>query len=401
VRAFPPDTARALQATARRDPTVDAMPAARHRRVTGTVASALLVLALGTTPGTAARTTGDAAWKVAPGVRYREWQFHTAAGPQRIHVLDIDPTVAGVSLDYVTHHRLRTRTTTRRLLSRDSAAVAGVNGSFFDIEDTGAPLGIGRSSTRGLLHAAASGWNEAFYRATDGSYHIGPLTLSARVPGHPEVPVAGYNVPHARPNAVTVYTAAWGAAAGTRVVDDPDAEVREVHVREGVVRRNSRRPMDQRPFHGFLLLGVGTGAPLLKSLAVGSAVSARWSLDQHPQMAITGSQVLVQDGKVVATNDHMPAPRTAVGIDPSTGHILLAALDGRQTGAAGLSTLGWARVLAGLGVGAALNLDGGGSTTMVARDATGASTGVVNVPSQGHQRRLPDALAVDYAPPRG
>jgi hypothetical protein len=38
---------------------------------------------------------------------------------------------------------------------------------------------------------------------------------------------------------------------------------------------------------------------------------------------------------------------------------------------------------------------------MVARDATGDSTGVVNVPSLGHQRHLPDALAVDYTPPRG
>lgn len=382
------------------------MPAAPHRRVTGAAASVLLVLALlvvglGTTPSTAARTRGEVSWTVAPGVEYREWHFRTAAGPQRIHVLDVDPSVAGVSLDYVTHHRLRTCTTTRRLLSRDDASVAGVNGSFFDIEDTGAPLGIGRSSTRGLLHAATSGWKEAFYRAADGSYHVGPLTLSARVTGHPDLPVAGYNVPHARPNAITVYTAAWGAAAGRRVVDDPGAEVREVHVRHGIVRRNSRLPMAQRPFHGFLLLGVGAGAPLLKSLTVGSRVSAHWSLDQPTKMAITGSQVLVQDGRVVATNDHLSAPRTAVGIDPGTGHVILAALDGRQVGAAGLTTLGWARVLDGLGVGTALNLDGGGSTTMVARDATGDATAVVNVPSLGHQRHLPDALAVDYEPPRG
>jgi hypothetical protein len=389
------------------------MPAAPDHRVTRVSAWALLVLtllvltlvaqaqALATPPGTAAGTTGEIAWRVAPGVEYRAWHFRTAAGPQRIHVLDIDTSVAGVSLDYAAHRRLRTCTTTRKLLSKDDAAVAGVNGSFFDIEDTGAPLGIGRSSTRGLLHAAASGWKEAFYRAADGSYHVGPLTLSAHLTGHPDWPVTGYNVPHARPNAITVYTAAWGEAAGRRVVDDPQAKVREVHVRQGIVRRNNVHPMAQRPFHGFLLLGVGAGAPLLKSLAVGSRVSAHWSLDQPTQMAITGSQVLVQGGRVVATDDHMSAPRTAVGIDPSTGHILLAALDGRQSGAAGLTTLGWARVLVGLGIGEALNLDGGGSTTMVARDATGDSTGVVNVPSLGHQRHLPDALAVDYTPPRG
>jgi hypothetical protein len=54
------------------------MPAAPHRRVTAAVAPvllvlvllvlALLVLSLGTTPSTAARTSGEVSWKVAPGV---------------------------------------------------------------------------------------------------------------------------------------------------------------------------------------------------------------------------------------------------------------------------------------------------------------------------------------------
>jgi hypothetical protein len=382
------------------------MSASPHRRVVGALASFLVVLALlvltpGTTPSTAAGPTGEVTWTVAPGVEYREWQFKTAAGPQRIHVLDINPNAPGVTLDYLAHHRLRSNTTTRKLLSHDAAAVGGVNGNFFDIEDTGAPLGIGRSSSRGLLHAAASGWNNAFYRAADGSYHIGPLTMSAQVIGHPELRVTGYNVPHARPNAVTVYTSDWGAAAGRRVVDDPNTEVRQVHVRQGIVRQNSRHLMPERPFHGFLLLGLGNAAPLLKSLTVGSPAKAHWKLDQPTTMAITGSQVLVQDGQVVASNDHATAPRTAVGIDPTTGHIVLAALDGRQAGAAGLTTLDWANELASLGVGTALNLDGGGSTTMVARDALGLSNDVVNTPSLGYQRHLPDVLAVDYTAPAG
>jgi len=372
-----------------------------RRRLTRVLATALLVLSVGTTPRTAARTTGDEAWTVSPGVAYREWRFSTPAGPQRIHVLDLDPSVPGVSLDYVTHHRLRTRSTATRLLSHDAGAVAGVNGSFFDILDTGAPLGTGQSRTRRLLHAAGAGWNNAFYQAVDGGYHIGPLTLSAHVTGHPEWPVTGFNVPHARPDSITLYTAAWGPAAGRRVVDDPQAKVREVHVRKGIVRTNSRHLLDGRTFHGFLLLGVGTDAHLLKSLAVGTHLRAHYALDQPTQMAITGSQVLVQSGKVVAGNDHVRAPRTAVGIDQDTGHVLLLALDGRQTGARGLTTRAWARWLAGLGVDDALNLDGGGSTTMVSRDAAGTSTGVVNVPSLGHQRDLPDALAIDYTPPGG
>jgi len=399
--AYPLDTARSLRCAAGPDLTVDAMPSAARRRASRVLASALLVLAVGTTPGSVARTTGEITWTVAPGVEYRDWKFHTAAGPQHLHVLDIDPSVAGVSLDYLAHHRLRTRSTTTRLLARDPAAVAAVNGSFFDIGDTGAPLGTGLSRTRGLLHAAAAGWNQAFYQAGDGSYHIGPLTSSAHLTGHPDWPVNGFNVPHARPDSITVYTAAWGNAAGRRVVDDPTAKVREVHVRKGIVRRNSRRPLGDRPFRGFLLLGVGAEAHVLRSLAIGTRLRAHWTPDQPTRMAITGSQVLVQGGTIVATDDHVRAPRTAVGIDQDTGHILLLALDGRQTGATGLTTRAWGQVLAGLGIDDALNLDGGGSTTMVARDASGTSTGVVNVPSLGHQRDLPDVLAVESRPPRG
>jgi hypothetical protein len=172
-----------------------------------------------------------------------------------------------------------------------------------------------------------------------------------------------------------------------------------VHVNHGVVRQNTSTLRKNRRFHGFLLIGVGRGAQLLETLPVGSPLDATWALDPKPQMAITGSQVLVQDGHVVATNDHVTAPRTAVGIDRATGHILLVTLDGRQRRATGMSMRGWARLLKGLGVDDAVNLDGGGSSTMVARSADGSTTSVVNRPSLGHERRVPDVLTVDYAPP--
>jgi exopolysaccharide biosynthesis protein len=117
-------------------------------------------------------------------------------------------------------------------------------------------------------------------------------------------------------------------------------------------------------------------------------------------MAITGSQVLVRDGQVVARSDGLRAPRTAIGIDGDTGHVLLVTLDGRDPHAVGMRMRGWARFLARLGIDHAVNLDGGGSSTMVARTAGGSALAVVNRPSLGHQRRVPDAVTVDYAPSR-
>ncbi len=339
-------------------------------------------------------------WTVAPGVTYTEWTFTTRDGRQRVHVLDVDPAVRGVSLDYVANPLLRERAPTSVLVGAERHAVAGVNGSFFDIDDTGAPLGVGVSRTRGLLHASTSGWVDAFFRAADGSYRVGPLTLRASLVQQPTWRVSGLNTPHARPDSITVYTRAWGNASGRHVLDGRRTPVRQVHVLGGVVVQNTARLAQGHRFHGLLLVGLGEGARELQSLAVGSRLRARWSLDRRVRMAITGSQVLVRDGRGVAIDDHLLAPRTAVGIDHDTGHVVVATLDGRQSDAVGLTTRGWARVLVALGVDDAINLDGGRSSTMVARGVGGASADVVNAPSLVRERWVPDALTVEYRRPR-
>jgi hypothetical protein len=361
-----------------------------------------LVAGLATTAApTRADVSHQKSWRVAPGVTYRAWRFTTHAGPQRVHVLDVNPAEPGVSLGYHNNATLQTRKPLSGIVAADPTAVGGTNGNYFDISDTGAPAGVGRSRARGVTHAPASGWNNAFYQSPDGTYHVGTVVLTAHLAQHPDWPVTGLNLPHARPQAITLYTPVWGRTRGRAVVDGRRTPVRQVHVKDGVVRQNSATLSKGTTFRGYLLVGLGRGARLLRTLKVGTDLTAAWSLDPKPQMAITGSQVLVKQGRVVATDDGERAPRTAVGIDRGTGHVLLLALDGRQKNAVGLSTLGWARFLKRTGVDDAVNLDGGGSTTMVARSRDGSTTGVVNRPSLGHERWVPDALTVDYRAPAG
>lgn len=89
------------------------------------------------------------------------------------------------------------------------------------------------------------------------------------------------------------------------------------------------------------------------------------------------------------TNRH---PRTMVGIT-GEGHLLLVVVDGRQPGYADGMSLFELRALAhSLGCTDALNLDGGGSTTMV---ITGdGSSGVVNRPSGKVERPVPSIIFV-------
>jgi exopolysaccharide biosynthesis protein len=82
-------------------------------------------------------------------------------------------------------------------------------------------------------------------------------------------------------------------------------------------------------------------------------------------------------------------PRTLIGVDED-GDVWLVAVDGRQLDhSIGMTFKDLQRLVSRLGLRDALNLDGGGSTTMVVRDA------IVNRPSdlQG-PRKVSDALIV-------
>src|SRR5262249_20971933 len=78
-------------------------------------------------------------------------------------------------------------------------------------------------------------------------------------------------------------------------------------------------------------------------------------------------------------------PRTIAGTT-ADGKIVLAALDGRMTTSVGTTLAETAAVAQALGLRDALNLDGGGSTTIGARGA------LINTPSGGTERAVGDAL---------
>jgi exopolysaccharide biosynthesis protein len=88
-------------------------------------------------------------------------------------------------------------------------------------------------------------------------------------------------------------------------------------------------------------------------------------------------------------------PRTAIGIDRDTGQVLMLVVDGRQSFSRGYTMVELANLMTSLGAEDALNLDGGGSSTMIALDALG-QIGVRNSPSDGVERLVANGLSVSY-----
>ena len=113
------------------------------------------------------------------------------------------------------------------------------------------------------------------------------------------------------------------------------------------------------------------------------------------QEAIGGfGEFVVQNGEVTGSSTKSDAPRTSVGIT-ATGRVVLMCIDGRQapfSSGASLEDVGYIMKEAGCVV--AINLDGGGSTTFVARQPGSDELTVMNRPSDGYPRNVSTNLLI-------
>ena len=116
--------------------------------------------------------------------------------------------------------------------------------------------------------------------------------------------------------------------------------------------------------------------------------------------ALSGSELLVEGGRrTVEPKDWVgPAPRTAAGLDAARTTLILVVVDGRQPGySEGLTLVEMGDLMVDLGADWAIELDGGGSSTMVGRAADG-DLEVLDSPIHGHipgrERPVANVIAV-------
>jgi exopolysaccharide biosynthesis protein len=126
-------------------------------------------------------------------------------------------------------------------------------------------------------------------------------------------------------------------------------------------------------------------------------------LPYHPLQAVGGRPVLVRDSAIAGEVDTFGSksfrernPRTAAGIARNGKQLILVTVDGREYQNAGMTLREMAQLMLALGARDAINLDGGGSTTMVvAEPAASDSLRIVNHPSDKEgERTVGDALAI-------
>lgn len=111
---------------------------------------------------------------------------------------------------------------------------------------------------------------------------------------------------------------------------------------------------------------------------------------------VSGHPILVDEGGPVDSGDPMMAvrhPRTAAGLSKDGKTLILLVVDGRSSASVGMTGPELSGVMIELGSWKALNLDGGGSSAMYIR-----GEGIVNHPSDGHERRVSNQLGIHARP---
>ena len=249
---------------------------------------------------------------------------------------------------------------------------------------------------RGVINGPATGWipeNASFYLDASG-YHVGAMVTKTKLRQRPRWPVSGLNAATVADNTLGLYTSDWGWTKGYSVTDG-DKDAREVVVVNGRIKSNTKVLSKGRKVRGQVLVGRGSAAKLLKQLKVGRKATFKYKTKPGATMAVSGDRSILLDGVRTVINDRLLHPRTAVGIDTDGHRLLFLVIDGRSASSRGYTMVELANMMIALGAENALNLDGGGSSTLYSRKVTG-EMGVINEPSDGGERKVANGLGIFY-----
>ncbi len=327
--------------------------------------------------------------EVHPGVEYAQVSRIIDGKNVNFNLLRLD--LKKVRLDVVQAMDAAIGTETTSSLARRHNAVAAINAGFFRLDNS-----IFAGDNVGYLTIDGYVWSEpTMERGAIGIINRRKKTevfldrwrfagyLRLKSGDRPDV-LMGLNR-EINGDEVVAYTPAFGTLAPRT------GDVRLV-IRKGRVVGECLDTCEI-PKNGFVLVGNGARSNILKQLKTGDRVQTVWDIvsknnaypDNRIEDAVAGVPLLIRDGKIDITWKEEEAsksfvetrhPRTAVA-NLKDGKFLMLTADGRSEASAGIDLYDLADFLLELGAVDALNLDGGGSTTMVLADTVPR---VVNVP---------------------
>jgi exopolysaccharide biosynthesis protein len=349
---------------------------------------------------------------VVSGVVHAWGNTQTDTANQSVNVLTVAHDAEALRLEVGLangriNSRRRTSLQAADYTSSGHRVVAAVNGDFWQTNDDGVRNSAGLTVRNGELISSFSttDW-DAFGVRDDGSSIIGTPQLGVTVglPGGVTATASAVNK-FRRADFLVVFSSRFGPSTRT---DATGIEVRLTTTALPLQPTGTYNTTvaEVRPSAGDTPIGAnelvlsaeGTAASALEGLAVGDAVTVSTAVD--PDWAevrnALGGNLIIKDGEPLDLSLEkytLPNPRTALGVTES-GDVVLATVDGRSETSGGMALADLADLMRSFGVMNALNLDGGGSTTMVVDPEGDAPLSVVNDPSDGDERAVNTTLQI-------
>jgi hypothetical protein len=347
--------------------------------------------------------------EVAPGVASGDYEMLTADGPLSVHVVAVDLAEPSIRVGaMLAQDHLVSQGEPVSSMARRSGAVAGINGDYFDINQTNAPLNILVQNGR-LERMPSQRWAigiDATKTPRFAEFSVAPV---AQI-GTASVPVRTINEwpPGGR---VVLMTPEFGALRPAPDVtelqlqpvsgDPPFATYRVTSITDNTVTQ---------PAGYYLAIGAtayGT-FPLPNPGDAIAIVSNAAATLAGVQTAIGGGPLLVRNGNWYADPDGPSGGEFAVHVPVSgvattaNGRLLFFQVDGRQPDLSiGVLQTQLAALMIAFGADTGMQFDGGGSSTIVARLPGDPAASVLNSPSDGTERSIADGLFVYSDVPAG
>lgn len=343
---------------------------------------------------------------IAPGLEYKT--LH--AENQRGFVFEYTPQMGTVPVvvngDYVYGRSTLGNMITNYVNTGNANVSAGINADFFSMQ-TGVPLGV--LINDGRLFASCEGKN-AFGLYSDGTAVIGePQTNITMKIGDIEDTVEYFNK---YPTVYNIYILNSDFDETTRSTE-PSLEIVVKLARDtvftqwcdisGVVTDIHRDSNNNTIEEGYCIVSIANDSKFYKrykDVRIGDEVTITIRCDEEWRDVVTavgGGDIILEnsmmpDGIVDEEHESLSNPRTAVGITRE-GKIIFFAIDGRRTGhSRGLKLDELASTMRSLGCVRALNLDGGGSTTVIVKNQITGEYELMNRPTDGTQRRISSSI---------
>ncbi|MDX1918559.1 MAG: phosphodiester glycosidase family protein [Candidatus Caenarcaniphilales bacterium] len=344
---------------------------------------------------------------ILPGLIHHHFVKTTAHGEAIINILEIEPTL-GYRLKpaLASPFSIWERSAITRIASREGA-FAAINANYFT--NAGIPIGAlaidrewitGPVLNRATLSIDSSG--RAFFARPRVYGDIQIFTHPEATYPEQTIRITSINQPDALDReGISFYNHWWqdkilcGAGRACLLVDGHGM------VRQRIAISDSSQPLYPTRQDYIVSARDDTKLGLVK---VGGQLKIKWSSQpdwSSMSHAVGGGPFLLSKGQIVIneTSEGFTnksgigglAPRTAVGITPD-GRIILLVADGRQKDSVGLSIRELAELLRDIGVVEAINLDGGGSSSMVINGK------IVNSPSDKEGMRPVSTALLVFKP---